>query len=393
MPGLLIGMSGCAYLGVPPLSDWPVLTRPPEPTPQANPAVARTMIASAKANRVNLFGEFGISDPGHYYTRAAVSIRQHTFASEGSDQGVDADPHGKRIVFSSTRHNLNPDLYVKSIRGVAVTQLTSDPASDVQPQFSPDVTNVAVASNRGGNWDIWIINVSGGAPVQVTAGPADQISPSWSPQGDRLVYCSRSAIGGQWELWITDATAGAERKFIGYGLFPEWSPVGETIVYQRARARGSRHFSIWTLQMIDGEPRYPTEIASSGSMALIQPTWAADGMHIAYSAVSSFGWADARLDDGEVAADVWIVQADGYGKVCLTNGHSSNFDPTFSPDGRVFFSTRNGPLEHLWSLEPSLSPLPTDAMGIVTRRADVNNRSEQTQAATIIEPSEHRDGD
>jgi len=94
-----------------------------------------------------------------------------------------------------------------------------------------------------------------------------------------------------------------------------------------------------------------------------------------------------------VIADVWIVRADGYGKMRLTDGHSSNFDPTFSPDGRVFFSTRNGPLERLWSLEPSLSPLPGDAMDTPTRTTDVNNPAAHTQAATIIEPSEDRDGD
>jgi Tol biopolymer transport system component len=128
-------------------------------------------------------------------------------------------------------------------------------------------------------------------------------------------------------------------------------------------------------------------------MALIQPTWSADGTRIAYSAVASFGSADALADGGEVGADVWIVGADGYGKVRLTDGHSSNFDPTFAPDGRVYFSTRRGPLEHVWSLDPSLSPLPADSTGAMTREDGRENRSTQTHAATIIEPSEDRGGD
>ena len=145
---------------------------------------------------------------------------------------------------------------------VADSQLTSDPGADIQPAYSPDGAWVAFASNRGGDWGIWTVSSSGGQPVQVTSSPGDEVHPSWSPDGQRIVYCVRSVTSGQWELWITDAQVGATSRFIGYGLFPEWSPSGDTIVFQRARERGSRHFSIWTLTLVDGEPRYPTEVAS-----------------------------------------------------------------------------------------------------------------------------------
>ena len=46
----------------------------------------------------------------------------------------------------------NPDLYVKHVLGTAVTQLTSDPSSDIHPMLSPDGTRVAFASDRSGNW-------------------------------------------------------------------------------------------------------------------------------------------------------------------------------------------------------------------------------------------------
>jgi Tol biopolymer transport system component len=50
--------------------------------------------------------------------------------------------------------------------------------------------------------------------------------------------------------------------------------------------------------------------------------------------------------------DIWIVWADGRGKVRLTDGHTGNFAPVFASDGRVFFTTRRSGQENIWSLLP-----------------------------------------
>jgi TolB protein len=244
-------------------------------------------------------------------------------------------------------------LYLKSVDGLAVTQLTSDRASDVQPVFSPDDTRVAFASDRASNWDIWVIRLDGGQPIQITDGLADEIHPSWSPDGRKLVYCSQPAQGGPWELWITEADGGSMRKFIGYGLFPQWSPVGDTILFQRSRERGSRVFSIWTLTLVDGEPRYPTEIASSPHQALTLPTWDRDGRRIAFTSVEDVVGDDSpKTSAPRQQLDIWLMSADGSGKVRLTDGHSANFAPAFSPDGRLFFTTDRSGRENIWSLVP-----------------------------------------
>jgi TolB protein len=197
-----------------------------------------------------------------------------------------------------------------------------------------------------------------------------------------VVYCSLAAEGGQWELWIADAMSGGTKRFIGYGLFPEWSPTSDMIVYQRARDRGSRWFSIWTLTLIGGEPRFPTEVASAASEAMILPTWNADGTHIAFCSTTlsvnddrlTGGSKSLRASDGQappansarsrdaaavessVPVDVWVMQADGRGKVCLTDGYSRNYGPVFSVDGRVYFTSDRGGSENVWSVFPGGSP-------------------------------------
>jgi TolB protein len=295
-----------------------------------------------------MFGELSLTGARAYVARPGVRLEQHTFVEEGADLDVAIDPRAGRIALSSTRHHEQADLYLKSIDGVALTQLTSDLAADVQPTFSPDGRRIAFASNRAGDWDIWVLDIAQGDVVQVTSGPADDIHPSWSPDGALLAYCSLGR-SGQWELWVSDAKSASSRKYIGDGLFPEWSPAGDVILFQRARQRGSQWFSIWTLPLRDGEPGYSTELASSSSQALILPTWSPDGKRVAFVALdpdrndgASVSWDDAR-------SDVWVMDADGQRRVRVTDGVRRNTHPAFAPDGRVFFISDRSGVECVWS--------------------------------------------
>ena len=317
---------------------------------------SQAVLAAARTNNLSLFGDLPGTGDVTYYSRSAIALRQHTFTEVGTDFDADINPSGKRMVFASTRHHMSPDLYIKGVDGVAVTQLTADPASDIQPVYSPDGQRVAFASQRSGNWDIWIIGVDGGPPVQVTRSPAVEVHPSWSPDGTSIVFCSLPAVGGQWELWITDALSGSSNRFIGYGLFPEWSPVGDRIVYQRARERGSRWFSIWTLTMVDGEPRYPTEVSASMTEAMIVPTWSADGSQIAFSSTPTVPpppIAGIGVSENQ-QFDIWVMNADGRGRTRLTDGFTASHAPVFSSDGRVFFTADRSGHDNIWSLLPGM---------------------------------------
>lgn len=345
--------AGCA-LGPQAPADPVVQAPPPAPVEEpVAPADPTPRFAAATDRQVNLFGEMPDRADVPYFTRTAASLLQHTFSEEGADFDPCISPDGKWMVFASTRHNVTPDLYYKQIDGVAVTQLTSDPASDIQPVFSPDGKRVAFASDRSGNWDIWVVSLDGTQPVQITAAASDEVHPSWSPDSSRLTYCSLPAQG-QWELWVADATTGGgNKRFIGYGLFPEWSPNSDVILYQRARERGSHWFSVWTIQLVDGEPRYPTEVAAAPDAALITPSWSRDGNQIAYAAVTPSAATDG-LGASPQSADIWVVDLDGRNRVRLTDGHTANFGPAWSPAKRVFFTSGREGHEAIWSLMPEL---------------------------------------
>ena len=331
----------------------------PQTSPQTNlNGYAPTPVVAVRPGTsvLSLFGDVGPQAQRNANgavgpTDAAQNLRRITFTTEGSDFDPDVDSSGQWLVYASTRHRETSDLYIKRVGENAITQLTRDFANEAMPAISPDGSLVAYASDRNGNWDIYIMQAAGGKSVQITADPAPEIHPSFSPDGKKLVYCTFGAQSGQWELTVVDLENPTTNRMIGFGLFPEWSPVGDKIVYQQARQRGTRWFSIWTLEITQtGDAVRPTELAAASNAALINPEWSPDGKHIAFATV-----VDPEAGFDHVAtADVWVMDAAGNGRVQLTGGEFANLQPTWSAEGEVLFVSNrstNG-AENIWSLSP-----------------------------------------
>lgn len=321
---------------------------PPPPEPQ---------LSSAGDVQLTLFGEFPDRQRVPFKAQASSPMTQHSFGTEGADFDVDVSPDGKAIVFASTRHTARPNLYLKSVDGRAVTQLTDDPAADVQPCFSSDGKSVAFASNRSGNWDLWIVGLQGGRATQITHSPQHEVHPSFSPDGKQLAYCLFNTRADTWELWVLDLTQPDSRKMIGQGLFPDWSPKADTIVYQRARERGGRWFSVWRVDLENGEPRFPVEVAASSDMALIQPSWSPDGTWITYGTAQLGSGDEVSESDGATMSrgDVWAIRTDGASAVQLTDS-GVNFGPVWASDDRIYFTSMQHGIENVWSIRPLVRP-------------------------------------
>mgnify|MGYP000863034904 FL=1 len=72
--------------------------------------------------------------------------------------------------------------------GTGQARLTSEPANDLQPAWSPDGTRIAFTSARDGNEEIWTMGADGSAAVQLTDSPTN----NGGPRGHRTAGSSPS---------------------------------------------------------------------------------------------------------------------------------------------------------------------------------------------------------
>lgn len=334
----------------PAVADAPAVPVNQEPT-VSSPGFDVSAIAPTP--KVNIFGEFGGEQRTPTRIGGGAGYQQHTFVDDGFDGDVSVDPKGEHLAFSSTRHSEHADIYIQRVDGVSVTQLTSDEADDAFPSFSPDGQKIAFCSTRSGNWDIYVMDVDGKNAVQLTSGPMQEIHPSFSPDGTRLVYSAQSTRSGQWELWTVDLGS-SERKMIGYGLFPAWSPRKDKdqIAFQKARARGSRWFSLWTLDLIDGEAKAVTEVAVSSNAAIVSPSWNPNGMKLSFSTIVE----PTKSDDGKPAGqqDVWTVNVDGTNRRRITDGNGTSATPFWAANNRIYFVSNRAGTDSIWSAQAEI---------------------------------------
>ena len=324
----------------------------PRPVAQTNHA-HRAVPQVAQLSGRQLYGEFPAANrvPRASPLDEEGNLRRVTYTTEGADFDVDTDATGQWLAYASTRHRQTADLYLQRVDGTAVTQLTSDPARDEMPCLSPDGKRVAFASDRGGTFDIYLMELEGGPAVKLTDDGAQNIHPSFSPDGKQLVYCSLGSQSGVWELVLLDVDRPGQRRLIGHGLFPVWSPTANRIAYQRARQRGSRWFSLWTLDITtEGEVTRPVEVVASANAAVITPEWSPDGRNLVFCTVL-----DPTADSPAGSrADIWICNADGTGRTQLTRGRYGNLYPTWAADGSIYFVSNRGvdAIENVYALQP-----------------------------------------
>jgi len=217
---------------------------------------------------------------------------------------------GKLIAFTS-RKSGNSDIYLIDVNGNNLTQLTTSPAHDLYPSWSPDGNYIVFQTNEGGDQEIAIIDVTTKKVTPVTRNTCNDWGPVWSPagnwiafysdcDGERNIYKIRSDGSGRTQLTFSSGA---------YSWFPSWSPDGKKITFTSNR---SGKYRVYVMNADGSNIR---DLAA-GCVSYFSP----DGKQILYGVYCT---------DTD---NLWIMDADGSNQRALTDGQECK-NATWSPDG------------------------------------------------------------
>lgn len=83
-------------------------------------------------------------------------------------------PDGKTVAFS-----YKGDIWTVPANGGQARQITTNPAYDAYPVWSPDSRQIAFASSREGSLDVYVVGKDGGTPRRVTTDSGDEYPMAW----------------------------------------------------------------------------------------------------------------------------------------------------------------------------------------------------------------------
>jgi Tol biopolymer transport system component len=157
------------------------------------------------------------------------------------------------------------------------------------PSLSPDGKRVAldITDHQTGNIDIWIYQTSGGVATRVTSDPAIDATPIWSPDGERIIFVSLRQ--GHPDLYQRSSSgAGSEEAILRSErakFATDWSPDGRFILYRVIDA--TTNFELWALPVGGDRTPIPFMKATFGAS---NGQFSPDGRWVAYSSNESGKW-------------------------------------------------------------------------------------------------------
>lgn len=209
-------------------------------------------------------------------------------------------PDGNSIVFS-----YKGDIYKVSKDGGRAIQLTTHPAQDTKPVWSPDGNKIAFASDREGSFDVYIIPAEGGTPTRLT-----QNSASAFP----VVFKDNSTI-----LYSTNIMPDAKDSQFPSGQFAQ----------------------IYSISTDGGRP------SLFSSLTMEEISISPDGKTLLYQDKKGYEDPWRKHHTSSITRDIWMCKLDKdrtYTKLTSFNGEDRN--PIWSNDGKSFYylSEKDGSL-------------------------------------------------
>lgn len=187
----------------------------------------------------------------------------------------------------------NLDVFLQDPERSSPTATAQSEFDEYSPTLTVDGTSIAFVRNEGDNADIFVVDRDGGGLHRVTSGPATDGGPQWSPDGEWIAFW-RDHGAGLPEICVVSSDGKEERQLTSNSvaeIHPSWSPDGRSVAFVRLSEGASEIFSV---DVGSGEVAQLTTLGEE----MVHPSWSPDGKMIMA----------ARSDDGGASWDLVRIQ-------------------------------------------------------------------------------------
>jgi Tol biopolymer transport system component/DNA-binding winged helix-turn-helix (wHTH) protein len=235
-----------------------------------------------------------------------------------------------------------------------ITPFTSFVGRETQPSFSPDGNQIAFAwdGENGANSDIYIKQVGTEALLRLTTDPAEDIDPLWSPDGRSIAFTRFK--GESAELYLISPLGGPERKIAERREIrhwvksiilhaSDWSPDSKWLAISEVTS-SREPVNLFLFSPESGEKRRITT-PPTGSNGDGNAVFSPDGKTIAFVRYGGSG-----------ASDLYLASLEGAAPRRLTFDNATIMKLAWMPGGReiLFLSNRSGGgFSSLWRIPAS----------------------------------------
>jgi tricorn protease len=217
------------------------------------------------------------------------------------------------------------DIYVADRQGKNPQRLTSHPAIEEAPHFSPDGKTIAFTADYDSNKDVYLIDTTGGQPRRLTWHPSSDKVVGWHPEGESVVFMSprEMASGRSGHLYQVNTSGGFPEKVMQALAFEgEFNNNGKLLAYRPYRTahigasgwrnhRGGSTPPIWIMDL--AKNRY-TEVPHE-SASDTNPMWIGDNVYFLSDRDKTknlYRYANGNINQVTQFKDWDIVSADTY---------------------------------------------------------------------------------
>lgn len=199
-------------------------------------------------------------------------------------------PDGTTIAFC-----YKGDIFTVPVTGGRALQITSHPAYDTDPVWSPDGKQIAFASDRMGSMDVYIVDKEGGAPTRLT---------TFSGTEKPVTFKDKNHI-----LFLSNIRPSAEDAQFPSGQFQQ----------------------VYEVSVQGGRPKM------CSSMPMEDISVSADGKQWLYHDKKGYEDPMRKHHTSSITRDIWLYQPETNAYQRLTTFKGEDRTPVWAPDGRSFY--------------------------------------------------------